>query len=180
MKAILTKDMKWFEKQDVKSLPFQVNSNVDFVENWAGKTAGFIIFAISIAISSFICWMISGILLSFWFLIIIPYCFLWFTIQLKINQTKFLKEEREYALCGSNAEQTLSAIKVVKAFNQESYEFKQYEQHLIKSDKDRQKYSWMYGIGQGLLESIYFMPMTYACLVGGFFISEGVSFVNNQ
>ena len=180
MKAILTKDTKWYEENNVKQLPFHVNSSLDEVENWAGKTSGFILFAISIVVSSFVCWMISGILLSFWFLIIIPYWFACFLFQLKINQNKFLKEEKEYAICGSYADQALLAIKVVKAFNQTSSELRLYEKHLNNSDEDRNKYSWLYGVGHGLIESIYLVPVIYSCVIGGFFISERVRILYKQ
>ena len=175
MKAILTKDIKWYEENDVKALPFQIISNLDEVEICAGKTIGFILFAISIIISCLIWWMIAGLLLSFWLLATAPYNIICFAFQLKINQNKYLEEEKAYAIWGSDVEQALSAIKVVKAFNQTSSEFTIYEKHLNESDKNRRKQSILYGIGHGLIESLLVIPISYWCLIAGFFISEEVS-----
>ena len=117
--------------------------------------------------------MTINIILMFW------YSLLCFAFQLKINQNKYVEEENAYAVWGSDVEQALSAIKVVKAFNQTSSEFVIYEKHLNESDKNRRKNSILSGVGYGMVESLLAFPLVYANLVAGFFISEGVSNMNN-
>ena len=175
MKALLTKDLKWYEENDPKELPYLINMNLSEVEQAIGKRLGFICFAISNCFSSFVILLISGFTLGAWMLVILPFSFLWFGTQIYINQKKFLEEEKSYLMWGSNAEQTLSAIKVVKAFGQEQNEISYYEKHINDADRSRIKFSWLYGIGWGLVESLFTIPAWYSLVIGGIFIADEVN-----
>ena len=177
MKAILTKDSKWYEETDPKQLPYLVNLNLSEVQNATGKTVGIILFSISNSISCIIVWMISGMILWGWMLLIVPFSLLFYGFHLSILQKKFIEEEKVYAIWGSNAEQALSSIKVVKAFNQASFEYSYYERHINQNDKQRTRQSLIYGISSGFIESILTFPGWYSMLIGGFFITEGVSWL---
>ena len=175
MKSILTKDWRWFEENNITSLPYQVNSNLTEVENSTGRAIALIWYAISTFVSSFILSFIWGVTLGGWMLLIIPFSFICFGIQIYINETDFNESEKLYKESSANAEQALYAIKVVKAFNQTSSEYSIYEKHLDRSLKDKTKNAWIYGIGWGFAESLLLISSTYSFLVSGFFITEDVS-----
>ena len=158
MKSILTKDWKWFEENDVASLPYQVNSNLTEVENATGRTVAFICYAISTFICSFILSLVWGVTLGGWTLLIIPFSLICFGVQIYISERDFNESEIQYRACGARAEEALYAIKVVKAFNQISSEFSVYESHLNWSLKSRTMNAWLNGIGWGLVESILSIP----------------------
>lgn len=91
--------------------------------------------------------MVCGFVLGACTLVLIPFSFLCFGLQLYINQKDFVQTENSYKACGANAEQTLYAIRVVKAFNQTSSEYSIYEKHLNNSSKGMSKRAWIYGFG---------------------------------
>ena len=175
MKSILTKDWNWYEENDVKSLPFHVNSNLAEVENATGRTIAFICYAITIYISSLILCLIWGFTLGAWTLILIPFSLICFGVQMYINEKDFIESESNYHACGANAEQALYAIKVVRAFNQTTSEYSIYENHLNKASQSMNKKAWLYGIGWGLVESLMSLPSVYSILISGFFITAEVS-----
>ena len=77
LKAVLSQDWAWYEKQNIEELPTQINVNITEVENATGKTTGFILYSFG-AFFGGIGWsFFIGALLAWWFLIIIPYMIFW-------------------------------------------------------------------------------------------------------
>ena len=121
-KAVLSQDWNWYERQNIEELPTQINVNVTEVENATGKTTGFILYSIGAFLGGLWGSFFSGALLAWCYLIIIPY-----SLLCGISRGKFLIKgneeiEKAYERSGADAEQTLSSIRVVKAFGQEHRE----------------------------------------------------------
>jgi ABC-type multidrug transport system fused ATPase/permease subunit len=70
---------------------------------------------------------------------------------------------------GADAEQALSSIKVIKAFGQEAYEAKKFEKHLEGDQKELKEVSLLYGLSQGLLDSVIQFGRSYSLLMGAIF-----------
>ena len=63
----------------------------------------------------------------------------------------------------------------MKAFGQEQNEISYYEKHINGADRSRIKFLWLYGIGWGLVESLFTIPAWYLLVIGGIFIADEVS-----
>lgn len=74
-----------------------------------------------------------------------------------LSQKSNTATERNYLKTSADVEQALNAIKIVKAFGQESYEFSTYEKHLRADERNQKKNAFMYGVSLGLLEAIQYI-----------------------
>ena len=84
-------------------------------------------------------------------------------------------DQEAFAKSGSEAEQALNAIKIVKAFGQESHEVEKFEKHLEITEEKAGSQAWIFGISKGIFEStLYFIPF-YGLLLGGLFVFHDVS-----
>ena len=59
------------------------------------------------------------------------------------------QEEKNFIRTGADLEQTLNAIKVVKAYGQERYEVNKYERHLVVDKRAKKWYTFLYGLSVG-------------------------------
>jgi ABC-type multidrug transport system fused ATPase/permease subunit len=82
--------------------------------------------------------------------------------------------EDAYLHSGASAEESLNAIKVVKAFGQEVKEKKRFDSHLQAKAGTIYSLAWLYGLGFACLETLGYISVIYPMLVGGFFLTESV------
>lgn len=83
-------------------------------------------------------------------------------------------DNEAYARSGGEAEQALNAIRIVKAFGQESHEASKFKRHLDATDVYTWKQSRSFGISKGIFEcALYFIP-SYGLLLGGLFVFHQV------
>lgn len=175
MKALLSQDEEWYDQINCNELPSEINSNVAEIRGAIGKIIVWWLYSVGHAVGSIIVSFYWGVVLSvpmmiIWIYIIIVGGFQGYTL----TQGE-VKDEQTFQQSGSEAEQALNSIKVVKAFGQENYEVQRFEKHLLKTDYLMTKYSWYFGISRGLFESsLYFIP-AYSLLLGGLFIVSSVS-----
>ena len=64
LKAVLSQDCNWYERQNIEELPTQINVNITEVENATGKTTGFIIYSLGAFIGGIGLSFFSGALLA--------------------------------------------------------------------------------------------------------------------
>ena len=141
LKAVLSQDWNWYERQNIEELPTQINVNITEVENATGKTIGFIIYSVGAFVGGFGFSFFAGALLAWCYLYIIP-----FTLMCGMSRAKILAKgneniEKVYEMSSADAEQALSSIRVVKAFGQEHREVQRYEDHLSQTRRNTWRYS---------------------------------------
>jgi ABC-type multidrug transport system fused ATPase/permease subunit len=153
LKAILTKDMEWFDHQNVNKLPSEVFTNLSETEAALGAELGFVITAATCCVCgiafSFYCSVVLGAL----YIIVVPFVVAAGMAQnvviMKINK----KNDESYIQGGADAEQALSSIKVVKAYGQESHELQKFKKHIGANEKEVKRGSYLYGLTQGIMQS---------------------------
>ena len=125
------------------------------------KTFGFIIYSIGTFIGGLWSSFFIGAVLSWSYLIIIPYALFWGASRAKFLSKGNEEIEKAYEKSGADAEQALMSIRVVKAFGQESAEIQKYKYHLNKTDKNVNKFSFLFGVTWGLvdLNDIYYSSL---------------------
>lgn len=127
---------------------------------------------ISLPLTTAIMGVISWVSNHHNYLFEIPYLF---AIYKKLS-TKFTKQELEaYGLAGTIAEEVLSSIRTVVAFDGQAKEFDRYEKHLITARKNNIKKSMFTGISNAVL---WFF--VYACYALSFWYGVGLIIEEND
>ena len=85
------------------------------------------------------------------------------------------QEEKNFIRTGADLEQTLNAIKVVKAYGQERYEIDKYERHLVLDKKAKQLSTFLYGLSVGFVEILFYAGLLSSFIIGGAFVIGGVN-----
>ena len=86
-----------------------------------------------------------------------------YVVSFNMNVVKAVEKEYEHAYLkgGSNAEQALNSIKIVKAFGNESFEVNKFSTHLKMTQSDLESISWKYGFSWAFKNSIMFVFRIY-------------------
>ena len=162
LKAVLSQDCAWYERQNIEELPTQINVNIAEVENAIGKTSGFIIYSFGALWAGVgIAFFIGGVL-AWTYLAIIPCILICGMSRGKLLSKGNEEIEKAYEKSGADAEEALQNIRVVKAFGQESSEINKFVNHLSQADNKVHKYSFLFGITWGMVESVLYVIQSYA------------------
>ena len=175
IRAVLRQDTAWYDKQNVEGIPTIIHKNLREVEVASGRTVAFILYSLGCVMSG------AGITFGagwiFWFTLfgILVYCIaLGAFIETSFAKWQAIGEEA-YLKGGIQAEESLNAIKVVKAFGQEDKCTRDFDSHLEKKHDKIMGMAWLYGSAFGALETLSYVSISYPLLIGAFFISEEVS-----
>jgi len=132
LRALLLQDKQWFDNVQVEKLPTEFHYNLDAIEDAAGKSIGIILTGVGSLISGLITMFYFGYLFALFTCIIFSLMISIFFFQLRITSKAEKREKEEFEMSGSESEQALNAIRVVKAYGQESSEITRFESHLEK------------------------------------------------
>ena len=146
LRAVLSQDWNWYDRQNIEELPTKINVNITEVENATGKTSGFIIYSIGAFVAGIGGAFFIGAVLACCYLIIPPFVMMWGGSRALLIMKSNQQIERAYEKSGADAEQALSSIRVVKAFGQETSEYHKFENHLSQADKSVHRFSFLYGL----------------------------------
>ena len=177
MKAVLTQEQEWYDSINVEELPTQLNTNLAEIETGTGIKLAMTIYGAGIAVGATIVSFYIGYLLT------LPMIIIWFIIfgiggfEMVLSLKGESKERESYSKSGAQAEQSFSAIKIVKAFGQEGYEAEKFTKHLEATYANIQKSSCVYGFSKAILESIIYIIGVYIFIISGLFVINGVSIV---
>ena len=72
----------------------------------------------------------------------------------------------KYLLSGSQLEQSLHAIKIVKAFGREKLETRRFENYLKSNDTNKNFYTILYAISWGFFEVIFYLGAVMSFIIG--------------
>ena len=82
---------------------------------------------------------------------------------------------KNFLRSGASLEETLHAIKIYKAFGQESLEVRKYEKHLVYDKSTKKLYTFMYALSWAFFELIFYIGGTLAFIIGGAFVVDEVN-----
>lgn len=174
IQAILRQDNEWFDGQNPDTIPTTVHKNLREVEVSSGRTIAFLLFSLGTLCSGFAITFAAGAVFACTLFGILVYIiFLGTFIEFAFGKCNSVAEDA-YLQSGASAEESLNAIKVVKAFGQEVREKKRFDSHLQAKAKTIYSLSFLYGLGFACLETLGYVSVIYPMLVGGFFVTEAV------
>jgi ATP-binding cassette subfamily B (MDR/TAP) protein 1 len=174
IQAILRQDNQWFDSQNPDAIPTTVHKNLREIEVSSGRTIAFILFSLGTLFSGFaITFQAGAVFACTAFGVLVYVMFLGSFVEFAFGKCNSVAEDA-YLHSGASAEESLNAIKVVKAFGQEVKEKKRFDSHLQAKASTIYSLAWLYGLGFACLETLLYIAVLTQMLVGGFFLTESV------
>ena len=130
LRALLLQDKQWYDTVQVEKLPTEFHYNLETIQDAAGKSMGIIIYGIGCCVSGIFLFTIYAYLFELCTLPLIIFSIMVFLYQISIISKAEKREKEEFEKGGNDAEQAINAIRVVKAYGQESSEIARFESHL--------------------------------------------------
>ncbi|CAJ0587030.1 unnamed protein product, partial [Mesorhabditis spiculigera] len=133
--AVLRQNMGWFDKNETGALTTKMTDGVDRIKDGIGDKLG--------AMCSYLAQFVGGIITAFvlsWKMTLIMLAFMPLFLAPMFLAGKFIKktiprELAAYGKAGAVAEEVVSGIRTVVAFNGQEKEIKRYESHLRAGEK---------------------------------------------
>lgn len=138
--------MHWFDSVDTNQLPTQFYYNVGEVEHAAGKAMTVVIHAVTAFIATIIMSFVIGYLFALCLLIFVVVIIVIEFFKGKLNVKIENFDAEMFKRSGSEAEQTLNAVKIVKAYGQETNEINKFKSNLSKYDQEFRRFSKLNGL----------------------------------
>lgn len=140
-KALMLQDKTWYDSIDLNQLPSEFYYNVSELESATGKNLALFIYSLSTFLSSFIVVFVWGFIIGMIFFTITIFAVPGGIFQSYIDERTEASEKEIFNLSGSDSQQALSSIKVVKAFGQENKEIARFQRHLEADNREAKNFN---------------------------------------
>ena len=180
MKALLVQETEWYDERNAEEIPSNVNSELKDMEFGSGTAFGFTMLSLVMMFCLFFCTFFVGTLYGCCLLIIFPVAIVAGGVYANIMISDVEATENNYSRCNTHAEETLGAVKVVKAFGQESKEVIEFNDRLDSSHQSATAQAIKKGFGAGIIESILYLSAAIGYSIGGVLINEDVNNFNTD
>ncbi|KAK5970204.1 Multidrug resistance protein pgp-1 [Trichostrongylus colubriformis] len=169
-KSILRQDITWFDKNNSGTLATKLFDNLERVKEGTGDKLGLMIQFVAQFFGGFIVaftydWKLTLIMMS-----LAPFMIICGAFIAKLMATAATREAKKYAVAGGIAEEVLTSIRTVIAFNGQPYECERYDKALEDGKSTGIKKSLYIGIGLGITFMIMFSSYCLAFWVGTDFV----------
>ncbi|KAJ1949597.1 hypothetical protein FBU59_001072, partial [Linderina macrospora] len=154
--SIMRQDVGWFDTIKTGELTTRITNDVNLVQDGIGEKCGFIIMNTTTFIVGFVIALAKG-----WDLALICLCVMPFIMgSASVMGWKLSKwitfEQDQTAGSGAVADEVLSSIRTVMAFNGQEHELKRYDEKLEEAFKFGRKKGVILGIGYGAVQFFVF------------------------
>ncbi|PIO59293.1 ABC transporter, ATP-binding protein, partial [Teladorsagia circumcincta] len=169
-KSILRQDITWFDKNNSGTLATKLFDNLERVKEGTGDKLGLMIQFVAQFFGGFIVaftydWKLTLIMMS-----LAPFMIICGAFIAKLMASAATREAKKYAVAGGIAEEVLTSMRTVIAFNGQPYECERYEKALEDGKSTGIKKSLYIGIGLGITFLIMFSSYCLAFWVGTDFV----------
>uniref|UniRef100_A0AC35GLM7 Uncharacterized protein n=1 Tax=Panagrolaimus sp. PS1159 TaxID=55785 RepID=A0AC35GLM7_9BILA len=174
--TVLKQDMEWFDKKEVGALTQIMTSGIDKIRNGTSDKLVLILKSTAnlisgILIGFYLCWELTLVLIAMAPVLIAS---IYITNRMLMTQTK--KEMSAYSIASSIAEEVLSAIRTVMAFNAQFFELKRYEDCLVNARKIGFRKAFIVSVCNGIYIFVEFVAIGMGFWYGAKLVYEsGVS-----
>ena len=149
MKALLVQESEWYDERNAEEIPSNVNSELKDMEFGSGTAFGFTMLSLALMLCPFFCTFFMGTLYGCCLLIMFPVAIVVGGVYANIMISDAEATESNYSRCNTHAEETLGAVKVVKAFGQEPKEVIEYNDRLDSGHQSATAQAIKKGFGAG-------------------------------
>ncbi|VDO37314.1 unnamed protein product [Haemonchus placei] len=169
-KSILRQDIPWFDKNGSGTLATKLFDNLERVKEGTGDKVGLMIQYVAQFFGGFIVaftydWKLTLIMMS-----LAPFMIMCGAFIARLMATAATREAKKYAVAGGIAEEVLTSMRTVMAFNGQPYECERYKQALEDGKSTGIKKSLYVGIGFAITFLILFSSYCLAFWVGTDFV----------
>ncbi|XP_049818455.1 ATP-dependent translocase ABCB1-like isoform X2 [Aethina tumida] len=151
LEKTLNQDIGWYDLHQTGDFATTFTDNLTKIEDGIGEKIGIFLFFESTFVAGIIMALIKGWKLALVCLVSLPLS----TISMGLItwlSTKFSKQEMEsYASAGAVAEEVLTSIRTVVAFDGQDKEIDRYNEHLLTAKKNNIKKSFFNSISNGVM-----------------------------
>uniref|UniRef100_A0A914ZBL4 ABC transmembrane type-1 domain-containing protein n=1 Tax=Panagrolaimus superbus TaxID=310955 RepID=A0A914ZBL4_9BILA len=172
-KSIMRQDISWFDKNNSGTLTTKLFDNLERVKEGTGDKMGLLIQFLAQFFGGFIIafsydWKLTLIMMSLSPLLVCCGLFM-----AKLMASSAAKEAKQYAAAGAIAEQALTSIRTVVAFNGEKHECDRYDSALVEGKNTGVLKSVYIGVGLASTFVVMFSSYCLAFWIGTNFIANG-------
>ncbi|GMS92925.1 hypothetical protein PENTCL1PPCAC_15100, partial [Pristionchus entomophagus] len=173
VKAALRQDVAWFDQSHSGTLASKLFDNLERVREGTGDKVALLIQYTAQFLGGFVVafsydWKLTLIMMS-----LSPFMIICGALIAKLMANATSEEARKYAVAGGIAEEVLSSIKTVHAFNAQHHEVARYEKALEAGKADGIKKSLVLGAGLACTFLIIFASYCLAFWVGTDYVAWG-------
>uniref|UniRef100_A0A0N5C260 ABC-type xenobiotic transporter n=1 Tax=Strongyloides papillosus TaxID=174720 RepID=A0A0N5C260_STREA len=171
--AAMRQNIAWYDKNLSGSLNTKMFDNLERVKEGTGDKLGLLVQFIAQFFGGFIIALIKDWKLTLIMMSLSPFMIIGGFFIARLAATASKREAEKYAIAGTIAEESISVIRTVTAFNGQQREYKRYETALLNAMKDGIKKSAVIGVGLGFSHLIVFSSYCLAFWIGTDFIYHG-------
>ncbi|ULT92827.1 hypothetical protein L3Y34_010131 [Caenorhabditis briggsae] len=171
--SVMRHEIAWYDKNTSGTLSNKLFDNLERVREGTGDKVGLAFqmmaqFLGGFAVAFSYDWLLTLIMMS-----LSPFMMICGLFLAKLLATAATKEAKQYAVAGGIAEEVLTSIRTVIAFNGQEYECKRYEEALSHGRKTGIKKSFLIGAGLASFFVIIYASYCLAFWVGTNFVYNG-------
>ncbi|CAL2047788.1 unnamed protein product [Caenorhabditis brenneri] len=168
--SVMRHEIAWYDKNTSGTLSNKLFDNLERVREGTGDKVGLAFQMMAQFIGGFAVaftydWLLTLIMMS-----LSPFMMICGLFLAKLLATAATKEAKQYAVAGGIAEEVLTSIRTVIAFNGQEYECKRYEEALAHGKKTGIKKSFLIGAGLASFFVIIYASYCLAFWVGTNFV----------
>ncbi|CAD6186832.1 unnamed protein product [Caenorhabditis auriculariae] len=172
-RSILRQDITWYDKNTSGTLATKLFDNLERVKEGTGDKLGLMIQFVAQFFGGFIVaftydWKLTLIMMS-----LAPFMIICGAFIAKLMASASTEEAKKYAVAGGLAEEVLTSMRTVIAFNGQKYECNRYDEALQDGKVTGIKKSIYIGMGLALTFLIMFSSYCLAFWVGTNFVADG-------
>uniref|UniRef100_A0A3B4BAP2 Uncharacterized protein n=1 Tax=Periophthalmus magnuspinnatus TaxID=409849 RepID=A0A3B4BAP2_9GOBI len=171
--AIMQQEIGWFDVNETGELNTRLTDDVYKIQEGIGDKVGLLIQAFTTFIASFIIGFVKGWKMTLVILAVSPVLGVAAGLFSKVLTTFTSKEQTAYAKAGAVAEEVLSAIRTVFAFNGQEKEIKRYKVNLVDAKNMGIKKAISANIAMGFTFLIIYLSYALAFWYGSTLILSG-------
>uniref|UniRef100_A0A7E4VAD8 Multidrug resistance protein 1 n=1 Tax=Panagrellus redivivus TaxID=6233 RepID=A0A7E4VAD8_PANRE len=165
-KSILAQDLEWLDSNDTGSITQIMTGEINKIRAGMSDKFGIVI----MATTNLICGILYAIFIE-WHLALLLLCLSPLIIWSLVTSTKaVMKASRgtvsSYAKAGTIAEEVISGIRTVLAFNGQAREIKRYEVELVKTESDGSRKAFLTGASSAIYSVVLFTSMGITFVYG--------------
>lgn len=172
LEAVLRQDVQWFDTTNPAEIPSTLNTQCEQIKKGTGEKVAGVVMAAGMFISGILVafgvgWALALVLLGTAPLLVISTC-----LATKLAEKGYMDNMIAYSKAGGRAEQAITNLKTVAAFNGEQYEKSQYEEDLRVTASFGKKNACKMAVGLAFFMFVLFILYSLAVYIGALFVIE--------
>ncbi|KAK9760997.1 hypothetical protein K7432_014454 [Basidiobolus ranarum] len=172
--AIMRQDISWHDiGKKSESLNSRLNADTQLIFDGMSDKVGMCIMSLSTFVTGFVIAFLAGWKMTLVLLTAVPVMGFCGALMAKYTMESSSEGQDSYAKAGGLAEQAISSIRTVVAFNGQSREVKRFEEVLANAYKSGVKKAFITGAGMGSFMFVMFCAYSLAFWYGGKLVKEG-------